>query len=99
MVKFFLRLRGVASNGMIEQIEPSNGSIFNGKLSHIFNLHIMILFYVDRKPGVNVGTIGHVDNGKTILTAAITKVSWVVESIVFMNQFSPSILLAYSFCG
>lgn len=27
-----------------------------------------------RKPHVNVGTIGHVDHGKTTLTAAITKV-------------------------
>ncbi len=26
------------------------------------------------KPNVNVGTIGHVDHGKTTLTAAITKV-------------------------
>lgn len=29
----------------------------------------------DRKPHVNVGTIGHVDHGKTTLTAAITRVS------------------------
>ncbi|MBL7663007.1 elongation factor Tu, partial [bacterium] len=27
------------------------------------------------KPHVNVGTIGHVDHGKTSLTAAITKVA------------------------
>ncbi|MCJ7797499.1 MAG: GTP-binding protein, partial [Thermoleophilia bacterium] len=27
------------------------------------------------KPHVNVGTIGHVDHGKTTLTAAITKVA------------------------
>ncbi|MDX1502665.1 MAG: GTP-binding protein, partial [Thermoanaerobaculia bacterium] len=26
------------------------------------------------KPHINVGTIGHVDHGKTTLTAAITKV-------------------------
>ncbi|MBF0282984.1 MAG: elongation factor Tu, partial [Magnetococcales bacterium] len=26
------------------------------------------------KPHVNVGTIGHVDHGKTTLTAAITKI-------------------------
>jgi elongation factor Tu len=26
------------------------------------------------KPNINVGTIGHVDHGKTTLTAAITKV-------------------------
>ena len=29
--------------------------------------------YVRDKPHVNVGTIGHVDHGKTTLTAAITK--------------------------
>ena len=27
-----------------------------------------------KKPHVNVGTIGHVDHGKTTLTAAITKI-------------------------
>src|SRR6266446_4409118 len=30
--------------------------------------------FVRSKPHVNVGTIGHVDHGKTTLTAAITKV-------------------------
>src|SRR5438270_4640781 len=30
--------------------------------------------FVGNKPHVNVGTIGHVDHGKTTLTAAITKV-------------------------
>lgn len=30
--------------------------------------------YVRDKPHVNIGTIGHVDHGKTSLTAAITKV-------------------------
>ena len=30
--------------------------------------------YVRNKPHVNVGTIGHVDHGKTTLTAAITKI-------------------------
>ncbi|MGC9168745.1 MAG: GTP-binding protein, partial [Desulfurella sp.] len=30
--------------------------------------------YVRTKPHVNIGTIGHVDHGKTTLTAAITKV-------------------------
>jgi elongation factor Tu len=28
----------------------------------------------NRKPHLNIGTIGHVDHGKTTLTAAITKV-------------------------
>ena len=30
--------------------------------------------YVRSKPHVNVGTIGHIDHGKTTLTAAIVKV-------------------------
>ncbi|MCX5726581.1 MAG: GTP-binding protein, partial [Candidatus Saganbacteria bacterium] len=29
--------------------------------------------FVRAKPHVNVGTIGHVDHGKTTLTSAITK--------------------------
>ena len=39
------------------------------------NFYIMAKETFDRsKPHVNVGTIGHVDHGKTTLTAAITKV-------------------------
>jgi elongation factor Tu len=30
--------------------------------------------YIRSKPHINIGTIGHVDHGKTTLTAAITKV-------------------------
>ncbi|HSM55638.1 MAG TPA: GTP-binding protein, partial [Candidatus Sulfomarinibacteraceae bacterium] len=30
--------------------------------------------FVRDKPHVNIGTIGHIDHGKTTLTAAITKV-------------------------
>ncbi|WP_448593594.1 GTP-binding protein, partial [Thermoflexus hugenholtzii] len=30
--------------------------------------------FVRAKPHVNVGTIGHIDHGKTTLTSAITKV-------------------------
>ena len=30
--------------------------------------------FIRNKPHLNVGTIGHVDHGKTTLTAAITKV-------------------------
>src|SRR5678816_4651150 len=31
--------------------------------------------YERKKPHVNIGTIGHVDHGKTTLTAALTKIS------------------------
>ena len=30
--------------------------------------------YNRTKPHVNIGTIGHIDHGKTTLTAAITKI-------------------------
>src|SRR5215510_11962961 len=36
------------------------------------------------KPHVNVGTIGHVDHGKTTLTAALTKVSSVKGMATFV---------------
>ncbi|MFZ1381783.1 MAG: elongation factor Tu [Scrofimicrobium sp.] len=39
------------------------------------------------KPHVNVGTIGHVDHGKTTLTAAITKV--LSDKYPDLNTFSP----------
>ncbi|MEQ8188095.1 MAG: GTP-binding protein, partial [Candidatus Eremiobacterota bacterium] len=37
------------------------------------------------KPHVNVGTIGHVDHGKTTLTAAITKVLATVGKAKSLN--------------
>src|SRR5437879_4058264 len=41
--------------------------------------------YASTKPHVNVGTIGHIDHGKTTLTAAITKV--LAESVGGDNTF------------
>ena len=39
------------------------------------------------KPHVNIGTIGHVDHGKTTLTAAITKTLGLVNgNVAQMNQ-------------
>ncbi len=35
--------------------------------------------YERSKPHLNIGTIGHVDHGKTTLTAAITKILSKVE--------------------
>ncbi|MGC6493037.1 MAG: GTP-binding protein, partial [Myxococcota bacterium] len=37
------------------------------------------------KPHVNIGTIGHVDHGKTTLTAAITKVLSISQGATAMN--------------
>ncbi|MGV2383823.1 MAG UNVERIFIED_CONTAM: GTP-binding protein, partial [Thermobifida fusca] len=39
------------------------------------------------KPHVNIGTIGHVDHGKTTLTAAITKV--LADKYPDLNTFTP----------
>ncbi|TRY74046.1 hypothetical protein TCAL_05467 [Tigriopus californicus] len=39
----------------------------------------------DGRPNVNVGTIGHVDHGKTTLTAAITKVMAKVNNAKFVD--------------
>ncbi|MEA2637537.1 MAG: elongation factor Tu, partial [Chloroflexota bacterium] len=41
--------------------------------------------YQSTKPHVNVGTIGHIDHGKTTLTAAITKA--LQESVGGDNAF------------
>ena len=42
--------------------------------------------FVRKKPHVNVGTIGHVDHGKTILTEAINTVLACIEILVDGNQ-------------
>jgi elongation factor Tu len=39
------------------------------------------------KPHVNIGTIGHVDHGKTTLTAAISKV--LADKYPDLNAFTP----------
>ena len=43
--------------------------------------------FVRSKPHVNVGTIGHVDHGKTTLTAALTKV--LAENCLLYTSPSP----------
>ena len=40
------------------------------------------------KPHCNIGTIGHVDHGKTTLTAAITKVLAETGGATFTMEFS-----------
>lgn len=51
------------------------GEVLGGNKSRIKRVEIMAKEKFDRsKPHVNIGTIGHVDHGKTTLTAAITKV-------------------------
>ena len=43
--------------------------------------------YDKSKPHMNVGTIGHVDHGKTTLTAAITKV--LADKYPDLNEYTP----------
>ena len=43
--------------------------------------------YDKSKPHMNIGTIGHVDHGKTTLTAAITKV--LADKYPELNEFTP----------
>ncbi len=43
--------------------------------------------YERTKPHVNVGTIGHVDHGKTTLTAAITAVQAIKGLATFTMHF------------
>jgi len=50
--------------------------------------------YIRNKPHLNIGTIGHVDHGKTTLTAAITK-GKLCEITLELNEISVSAL----FCG
>ena len=45
---------------------------------------VLINVVSNRKPHVNVGTIGHVDHGKTTLTAAITRVCFFVFLFVYL---------------
>jgi elongation factor Tu len=56
------KLRPLARNGL---------QIYKSQLP---NANAFLSTYVRNKPHVNIGTIGHVDHGKTTLTAAITKV-------------------------
>ncbi|VDO91010.1 unnamed protein product [Haemonchus placei] len=73
----FHAMFGVA---MAKQRGPDLGQIIRGKLVHqnAVGYH-SIRFLSQRaqgvnKPNYNVGTIGHIDHGKTTLTAAITQV-------------------------
>src|SRR2546425_156284 len=45
--------------------------------------------YERTKPHVNIGTIGHIDHGKTTLTSAITKVLHTKFSGVAVREFGP----------
>jgi elongation factor Tu len=58
---------------MISQVALQTGRRLGSKRLQL-NLKSLLSTFVRTKPHVNIGTIGHVDHGKTTLTAAITKV-------------------------
>ncbi|PYN95942.1 MAG: elongation factor Tu, partial [Candidatus Rokuibacteriota bacterium] len=43
--------------------------------------------YERTKPHVNIGTIGHIDHGKTTLTAAITKVLHTKNTKIAVREY------------
>ena len=49
--------------------------------------------YERTKPHVNIGTIGHVDHGKTTLTAAITAVLAAAGQAALKNSMKSMLLL------
>lgn len=60
---------------MLARVIQQNAKVFRPLLSRNFPVLPQSLSTFSRaKPHVNIGTIGHVDHGKTTLTAAITKV-------------------------
>ena len=68
-----LTLRSVASRRALVGSRPTGGALAASRLTAVSGARLMSA-YVRNKPHVNIGTIGHVDHGKTTLTAAITKV-------------------------
>ena len=70
----FLRSRTSSVSAGLNSIVNSSGGSNN---SHLLRLTLCRGFAAEfdrSKPHVNIGTIGHVDHGKTTLTQAITKV-------------------------
>ena len=51
------------------------------------------------KPHVNIGTIGHVDHGKTTLTAAITMVTYFFVSCATVAQLVEQLICNQSVGG
>jgi elongation factor Tu len=58
-------------NKLIRAFAPIRGSL---AAQHSLRISCALSTYVRNKPHINIGTIGHVDHGKTTLTAAITKI-------------------------
>lgn len=55
------------------RVSPLQTAFRSQKVPGIVNIYRKYAVYERTKPHVNIGTIGHVDHGKTTLSAAITK--------------------------
>ncbi|RDA93473.1 hypothetical protein CP533_2648 [Ophiocordyceps camponoti-saundersi (nom. inval.)] len=55
------------------RIDPLYSTVSRHSVTGILNVFRTYAVYERTKPHVNIGTIGHVDHGKTTLSAAITK--------------------------
>src|SRR5207248_125309 len=51
--------------------------------------------YERTKPHVNIGTIGHIDHGKTTLTSAITKMPQTREHVLLARQVNVPHLVVF----
>ena len=61
-------LSKLATRGVVAALRPVKGALATQQVASFSSMF-------DRsKPHLNIGTVGHVDHGKTTLTAAITKV-------------------------
>ncbi|KOS18454.1 Elongation factor Tu [Escovopsis weberi] len=66
----FLR---TAQNGFSRNVNPLQAALKGKNVAGVLNLARTYAVFERSKPHVNIGTIGHVDHGKTTLSAAITK--------------------------
>ena len=67
----FLRASRSALSG--STVNPLQSAVRSQNVTAALNLYRSYAVYERSKPHVNIGTIGHVDHGKTTLSAAITK--------------------------
>ncbi|KAK1655607.1 translation elongation factor Tu [Colletotrichum phormii] len=67
---FFRTARASLRQG---NVSPLQAALKRQNVSPILNVYRTYAVYERTKPHVNIGTIGHVDHGKTTLSAAITK--------------------------
>ncbi|KAK6917877.1 Translational (tr)-type GTP-binding domain [Dillenia turbinata] len=70
--QFYSCCRGTAPSLVFDPLSPNDSSFSSSSMNPWWR---SMVTFTRTKPHVNVGAIGHVDHGKTTLTAAITKES------------------------